>query len=134
MNKIEARYGTVLRIYDNGGKTADRYTIIPPRWAVEYRESAAFWEAIGSSETPFHPQGFGMHISAAPGAHLGKRIRWEDLPRDVKTFARQSFGEFCPGPWVCGDGWVFFSLEEAKAHAELVFAWTGNVVSVEQRP
>lgn len=97
MNKIEERYGCVLRIYDNGGKTFDRYTCVPPRWAHKYRENPPFlFDAIGSSEHPFHPQGFGMHVTAAPGPHLGKRIHWDELPADVQKFARQSFPEFCP--------------------------------------
>lgn len=91
-------YGTTLRIYDNGGRSVDRYTIIPPRWAGEdYRERAPFtWQAIAASGAPFHPQGFGMHVSAMPGPHLGKRLHWDALPADVQKFARQSFPEFAP--------------------------------------
>ena len=37
-------------IFDNGGKTFDRYTII-----------AADGEVYGSSCNPFHPQGFGQY-------------------------------------------------------------------------
>lgn len=92
------RYGCDLRIYDNGGKTLDRYTAIPPRWASQYRERSnrLLFDAIGSSERPFHPQGFGMHVTAMPGPHLGKRIHWDDLPEDVQRFARQSFPEYAP--------------------------------------
>lgn len=89
------RYGTELRIYDNGGKTADRYTIIPPRYAKQYQERQPFtWQAIGASEKPFHPQGFGMHVSAQPGPHLGKRVHWSTIPADVQRFAGSSFPEF----------------------------------------
>jgi len=94
--KTIQRYETVLRIYDNGGKTFDRYTIIPPRWSKQYRERSRLFEAIGASECPYSPQGFGMHVSAAPGAHLGKRIKWTDLPQQVQAFARQSFPEYAP--------------------------------------
>jgi hypothetical protein len=94
---IEQRYGTVLRVYDNRGRTCDRYTIIPPRWAgAEYREHAGLWQAIGANDTPFHPQGYGQHVSATPGPHLGRRVRWDELPRDVQRFARMSFPEFAP--------------------------------------
>lgn len=98
MNATLTRYGTALRVYDNGGKTFDRYTILPPRWAGEdYRERVrGSWVAIGASESPFHPQGFGQHTSAMPGPHLGKRIKWADLPADVQSFARQSFPAFAP--------------------------------------
>lgn len=96
--KTVERYGATLRIYDNGGKSYDRYTMIPPRWAHSYREQNRFglFEAIGASENPFHPQGFGQHVTATPGPHLGQRIHWDALPVDVQRFARQSFPEFCP--------------------------------------
>jgi hypothetical protein len=93
------RYGTVLRCYDNGGKTFDRYTIIPPRWVgKDYQDCYHMgpWQAIGASEQPFHPQGFGQHTTATPGPHLGKRIHWHALPADVQQFARQSFPEYAP--------------------------------------
>lgn len=102
MGNITERYGTVLRIYDNGGLqsergTFDRYTIIPPRWAHEYREKAP-WEftAIGSSADPFYPQGFGMVVRAVPGKHLGKRLHWDMLPAEVQQFARLIFPEYAP--------------------------------------
>ena len=99
--KITERYGTVLRCYDNGGRSFDRYTILPPRWAVEhvarYRVGVgALWVAIGSSAHPFHPQGFGQHWEAVAGPHLGRRVRWDTLPADVQKFARQSFPEYAP--------------------------------------
>ena len=94
--KIIDRYGTVLRCYDNGGKTFDQYTVIPPRWASEERDMPFSFNAIGASEKPFHPQGFGMHISATPGPHLGKRVHWTDLPEDVQKFARQAFPKYAP--------------------------------------
>ena len=92
--KTNEIYGTNLRCYDNKGKTVDRYTVIPPRWARQYRESAGLWMAIAASSTPFHPQGFGTCCSATPGTHLGKRIKWDELPRDVQLFANASFPEF----------------------------------------
>ena len=99
--KITDRYGTVLRCYDNGGRSFDRYTILPPRWAVEhvarYRVGVgALWVAIGSSAHPFHPQGFGQHWEAVAGPHLGRRVSWDTLPADVQKFARQSFPEYAP--------------------------------------
>ena len=95
------RYGTVLRCYDNGGRSFDRYTILPPHWAVEYKAGrrvgvGTLWAAIGSGEHPFHPQGFGMYVQAVAGAHLGRRVRWDTLPADVQKFARQTFPEYAP--------------------------------------
>lgn len=97
---ILQRYGTVLRCYDNGGKTADRFTIIPPRWARAYANASTSdplaWEALAANSEPFHPQGIGMHVTAHPGHHLGKRVKWSELPTDVQRFARQSFPEYAP--------------------------------------
>lgn len=95
--KITERYGTVLRCYDNGGKTADRYTIIPPRWAKSYRYPNPWhFDCIGCNKEPFHPHGIGMHVVAAPGPHLGRRVHWGELPADVQRFARQAFPEYAP--------------------------------------
>lgn len=97
MNAIKRRYGTVLRCYDNGGKTCDRYTILPPRWAKECRErGTGLFEALAASEYPFHPQGVGMSTLAAPGPHLGRRVTWEALPLDVRRFAQARFPEYAP--------------------------------------
>ena len=83
-----------LRCYDNGGKTYDRYTVLPARWVRGRSRRVAgglLWEAIAASAQPFHPQGFGQHVEAMAGAHLGKRVPFETLPADVQRFARQSF-------------------------------------------
>ncbi|MHD0644435.1 hypothetical protein ACYPKM_02210 [Pseudomonas aeruginosa] len=93
---IVERYGCALRIYDNGGASFDRYTIVPPRWAKEYKDRHGDWESITARENPFHPMGLGQHCSAQPGRHLGKRIHWDELPLDVQRFARQDYPEYCP--------------------------------------
>jgi hypothetical protein len=54
------------------------------------------WSAIASNHEPFHPQGIGMSATALPGHHLGKRVKWDDLPADVQAFARQTFPEYAP--------------------------------------
>lgn len=95
--QIEKRYGTILRIFDNGGRSADRYTVIAPRWAKDYYDSSQrLWFCIGCNSEPFHPQGIGMCSYAIPGSHLGKRIHWDTLPPDVQKFARQTFPEYAP--------------------------------------
>lgn len=96
MKKITERYGTTLRIFDNGGKTADRYNIFPPRWAGKEWKDRALWLCLGSSAQPFHPQGVGMLSTGTPGPHLGKRIHWDQLPPDVQRFARQTFPVWAP--------------------------------------
>lgn len=97
MKKSVERYGTELRIYDNNGKTADRYTVMPPRYAKEYRERLpGQFAAIGANACPFAHGGIGMHVTAVAGYHLGRRIHWDSLPSDVQQFSRQSFPEYAP--------------------------------------
>jgi len=96
--KRKPRTAAQLRCYDNSGKTADRYTILPARYWREMRNvlHGGCWYAIGASAEPFDPQGFGQSTEAAPGPHLGKRVHFDTLPRDVQTYARQSFGLLTP--------------------------------------
>lgn len=89
-------YGARVRIWDNGGETCDRYTILPPARAGRGQKHRGEWACIAASERPYHPQGFGQHVTAMPGSHLGKRIHWNDLPPDVQRFVRQEWPEWCP--------------------------------------
>jgi hypothetical protein len=79
-----------VRIYDNGGKTFDRYTAVyldfPERDGLSY-------VARGMSENPSHPQGFGQFCTAMPGRHLGKRIKLDDLPPDCKILVLSDIQE-----------------------------------------
>jgi len=73
-----------VRIYDNGGRTFDQFTVV-------YMNSPAHWQhdgifqCLGMSEHPTHPQGFGQHGTATPGRHLGKMIKFEQLPVDCQN-------------------------------------------------
>jgi hypothetical protein len=77
-----------VRIYDNGGETADRYTVV---FTGRYRDKTMgeFW-SLGMSGAPFHPQGVGMHsthprqIDYPTYGHLGKKISFVDLPEDCQ--------------------------------------------------
>jgi hypothetical protein len=72
----------VLSVWDNGGETADRYTVLySGRGTLRTDSKGNKWRACRSmSERPCHPQGFGQWGEGMPGRHLGKRIRLEDLP------------------------------------------------------
>ncbi len=72
-----------LRIYDNGGKTVDRYTMILPDG-----------EAWGFSENPYHPQGFGQYAGNLSDlrafSHLGKPVKSiRDLPEGASRFVNE---------------------------------------------
>lgn len=63
-----------VRVYDDGGKTIDRYTV------VLTRSSLNTWECIGMSQDVTSPQGFYQHSVCRLGRHLGKRISFAALP------------------------------------------------------
>jgi hypothetical protein len=91
-----------IRIYDNGGTeaggTMDRYTVVymnqveqpghtVTRKGDSFHKTEQVWipttfNSLGMNSQPFH--GIGQHGPAVPGAHLGKRIKWEDLPEQCQ--------------------------------------------------
>lgn len=81
------------RIYDNGGKSFDRYTCVfmdKPQRATVGTLVHPLHEALGFSDDPFSPVGFAMHVSAAPGRHLGKRIAFDALNSECQQFIKQN--------------------------------------------
>lgn len=69
----------VLDILDNGGRTADRYT-------VRFRNG----DYLGLSENPTHPQG--VAVSGTGHAIRGdddEQIPWADLPQKCKLYVLQ---------------------------------------------
>lgn len=95
MNNLERRNQLMpngipryIRCYDNGGITADRYTIV---YTGRYRKSRNDdFIYFGSSTDPYHPQGIGQHgfckslIDRPAYKHLGKPVTFESLPNQVK--------------------------------------------------
>jgi hypothetical protein len=107
----------VRAIFDNGGQTFDRYTVI-----------FSDGEMIGASEHPFSPAGFGQHTgnlidnyqrnawggrgtdrptnkreinrwitvdiqNFKKSRNIGKLIKFEQLPEDVQKFVQQELTE-----------------------------------------
>ena len=76
--------GTNVRVYDDGGKTTDRYTVVldSPDWdtSVNKGEKAM----IGLSGDPESPQGFSQFTSGQEGKHLGKLIEYDSLPEHLR--------------------------------------------------
>ena len=88
--------GQPIRVYDNGGKTCDRYTVVfmnRADWGFtpEYIRTTGcdFYPCLGMSGAPFHPQGFGQHSDCVLGKHLGKRIPFVELPEDCQKAVQQ---------------------------------------------
>lgn len=75
-----------VKCFDNGGETWDRYTVIyTGNYADHPRGRYLF---VGMSESPCSPQGFGQHgeiDQSQVGKHLGKRIKFNDLPQECKS-------------------------------------------------
>lgn len=72
----------VLAIYDNGGKTWDRYTVVIDDNDETY--TGKHWSMLGLSKNADMPDGFsqmseGIYNLGGNNRHLGKRIRFEDL-------------------------------------------------------
>ena len=85
--KTERIKNQSIRCYDNGGKTADRYTVV---FLDQPERAVNTFVALGMNSTPFHPQGFGQHTAAMPGRHLGKRIAFASLPEDCQKLVEQN--------------------------------------------
>lgn len=69
-----------MKIYDNGGKTWDRYTVIIEGW--HFGKSC---EALGLSDNCDSPQGFSQFGDVYEGKHLGKVISFDNLPDNVQN-------------------------------------------------
>lgn len=76
-----------MRIYDNGGKTLDRYTVL----YMDDPQGDGSFGGRGMNSAPFH--GIGYYITGTPGRHLGKRIKLEDLPEDCQKLIKQDMKE-----------------------------------------
>lgn len=73
-----------VRVYDNGGKTVDRYSVCIQRT----QNGTRVLDIYGMSENPKSPQGFNQfsHTVANPFrdmAFLGRRVAVQDLPEEV---------------------------------------------------
>lgn len=78
-----------IRVYDNGGKSADRYTcVFTGRYCHKTGGDHLY---LGMSSNPFDALGVGQHgfsstlIDRPKYSHLGKPVSFDDLPEDVKT-------------------------------------------------
>jgi len=69
----------VAKVYDNGGQTFDRYTII-------FKDRP---DALGLSENCDSSQGFSQFGDAVEGRHLGRQIAFADLPENVRLHIRE---------------------------------------------
>lgn len=72
----------VLRVYDSGPGTGDRYTVVLKK---EWEASRGLSKCLGFNENPTHPShGISQFSECKVGKHLGKRIAFTDLPKDLQ--------------------------------------------------
>jgi hypothetical protein len=102
VNKKEERLDHLLpggipryvRVYDNGGKSIDRYTVV---FSGNYPGRQRLCRYLGMSGAPFHPQGFGQHgesetiIDRPTYGHLGRKISFGDLPADCQELTLSDY-------------------------------------------
>jgi hypothetical protein len=70
----------VKGIYNNGGKSIDRYTVVFNEKSVEGEGNVG----LRLSDNPLSPQGISEWCNVTSEDKLGKGIEWEDLPEDVR--------------------------------------------------
>lgn len=88
---ISAKALKTLKVYDNGGETADRYSV----WMRNYPDGG--WDVLGLSADPFWPQGFNQFGGNYPKPSHGpkdKLVKFASLPKDVQKAIRQRFNGY----------------------------------------
>ncbi len=81
---VESWKKEIHSVWDNGGETADQYTIV-----------LKDGDALALSDNPGHPQfGFSQWDSGVKaGNHLGKKISFDKLPPKVKKHAEEQLSD-----------------------------------------
>lgn len=77
----------VIAVYDNGGETLYRYTIVVNQRRRERIGYKWFYDCISASEN-----GLGVFIwdECIRGRHLGKKIKLEDLSEDLQKMIQNN--------------------------------------------
>lgn len=83
-----------FKVFDNGGKTADRYSLV---YLCAFENGVYF--ARGCSDHPSHPQGIGMSFECAPEfleylEAFETLLTDEQTPPDVLSLAQDETEEF----------------------------------------
>lgn len=81
----------ILAVYDNGGKTMDRYSVYTDDVDhIQYGKK--LYMVLGMSNNPNSPQGFSQWSSGTLGAHNGKKIAFSSLPKHIQQHVRSRLG------------------------------------------
>jgi len=97
---VDGNPKNLIRVYDDGGKTGDRYTVVYMNrkdygYSKDYKSpyGKLLYPCLGMSASPFHPQGIGQHSDCVLGPHLGTRIPFASLPEDCQKAVKQDLGQ-----------------------------------------
>ncbi len=71
----------VIAIYDNGGRTLDRYTIVTNNRVSPMYNGRYTYDALSASENGL---GVFMWVQCIRGNHLGKRIELASLSKELQ--------------------------------------------------
>jgi hypothetical protein len=73
-----------IRIYDKPGAT-DRYSVVLPGWGEAVRGTGQKHILAVAA----NPKAFSEFTTGNEGRHLGRRVRFEDLPQNLRHHIRQ---------------------------------------------
>jgi len=79
-----------VHVYDNGGKTLDRYTIVPQGKGWEYDRAGTQVHMLGVGSDP---RGYSQWTGGVEGKHLGKKIKFSNLPKNVQQHVKMRLTE-----------------------------------------
>jgi len=78
-------------VYDNGGDTADRYTVISSDDLKN--PSGGLVDMLGLSDNPSSPQGVSMFSQGKAGNHLGKKIKFSSLEKHIQKHIQSRYSD-----------------------------------------
>jgi hypothetical protein len=79
----------IFKVFDNDGKTFDRYTVLTEPW---YNGKSC--DAFGFSDNCDEPMGFSQFCGDVyQDAELGKEISFDKLPQNVQEHILMKFNE-----------------------------------------
>jgi len=88
MNAIHEENSMKIKaIYDNFGKTFDRYTVYFDN--IQHYRGEIVYDCLCMSANPHHPQGFCQHSTGQLGRHNGAKIPFALLPRDCQLIVNE---------------------------------------------
>jgi len=80
-----------FKVFDNGGKSFDRYTVALP--GREHGASPGYDMCLSLSSNPESPTGVSQFSDCKIGKHLGKKIPYAKLPKNIRNHVQKRLSE-----------------------------------------